>query len=81
MADSDLISFSTDGENRISLWGVPAHFGAGQVILPSDGFRSVALAIPAGMLLGVALMVLFLEGFFPHALFNKDSDLEAEWED
>ena len=56
-------------------------FGASQLILPPGGFRLVALAIPVGMVLGVALMILLLAGFFSHAFFNKDSGLESDWED
>lgn len=58
-------------------------FGAGQLILPPGSFRLVALAIPAGMLLGLTLMILLLAGFFSHAFFNRDPDLdpESDWED
>lgn len=52
-------------------------FGAGQLLLPPGAFRLVSLAVPAGALLGVTLMILLLAGFFSHAFFNRETD----WED
>lgn len=58
-------------------------FGAGQLILSPGSLRLVSLAIPAGLLLGLTLMILLLAGFFSHAFFNRDPDFdpESDWED
>jgi hypothetical protein len=49
--------------------------------LPPLGLRLpfwlMSLTVPAGMMLGVTLMILLLAGFFSHAFFNRSST----WED
>jgi hypothetical protein len=53
-----------------------AIFGATQLFQLPFLFPIVALTIPAGLFLGVTLMILLLTGFLSHAISNWESDWE-----